>query len=206
MNKKPLVLVIDDDPQIIQMTPFFLAKWGFESLTASNTESGLNLVGNLPDADLVITDWEMPGEGGGAIVRLSKKIAPARPVIVASGAIAGDMIKMIRASGADEFLPKPYTGADLKAVIERLLKPTVPAPVKPVTLEDFLDFQRENEPSPGPEWFSWAEWVDKIESAVKEECGHTPSKPVPIETLLGTKSAGLFRELKSLVALRMPAL
>ena len=65
-DRRPRVLVVDDDATIRRLTSYALQKAGFEVLEASTADEGVKHVAEEePNLDAVVTDVEMPGELNG---------------------------------------------------------------------------------------------------------------------------------------------
>jgi CheY-like chemotaxis protein len=80
------VLVVDDDPLVLENTAAMLDDLGHAVIEASTAEEALRLVRRrAQDMDLIVTDHAMPGMTGGALARLLAAERPDLPVIVASG-------------------------------------------------------------------------------------------------------------------------
>ncbi|ACA16569.1 multi-sensor hybrid histidine kinase [Methylobacterium sp. 4-46] len=81
--------------------------------------------------DLVLLDMRLPGTDGFAVVREIRALAAphcAVPVVALSADVTPEQVARCRAAGMDECLGKPFSRADLYAVIERLLSARVPVP------------------------------------------------------------------------------
>lgn len=79
MNQR--VLVIDDEPHVVQVMKTFLTRAGFTVDTAANGEEGLRLIReNHPDA--VITDYEMPRMDGRALIEAALESNDGGPSLI----------------------------------------------------------------------------------------------------------------------------
>ena len=75
------VLIVDDDEGILNLVSLLVKTAGFQILTASTGEDGINLLANAPDA--LILDLIMPGCGGlGVLKHFKGKTGPVPPIIV----------------------------------------------------------------------------------------------------------------------------
>ncbi|MCZ6889922.1 MAG: response regulator [Gammaproteobacteria bacterium] len=75
------VLVIDDEPHVVQVMKTFLTRAGFTVDTAANGEEGLRLIReNHPDA--VITDYEMPRMDGRALIEAALESNDGGPSLI----------------------------------------------------------------------------------------------------------------------------
>jgi PAS domain S-box-containing protein len=111
-----LVLVVDDEEAIRQITKGTLETFGYRVLTASDgTEAVALYAQNMGEVEAVITDMMMPFMDGPATIRALQKLNPRVKIIAASGLAAADKESEATALGVRMFLPKPYTA-------ERLLK------------------------------------------------------------------------------------
>lgn len=120
------ILVIDDNDEIRALIKAVLTTYGFTALEADNGQVGMNMIAE-EHPDLVICDVNMPGMDGyqtlGA-VRDSSSIAQI-PFILMTGLVSRDGFRRGMASGADDYLSKPFTADELvEAVMSRLVRQT----------------------------------------------------------------------------------
>jgi two-component system nitrogen regulation response regulator NtrX len=100
------LLVVDDEPQIVQAVSGILRDEGFEVLTAPDGEAALSLLDNkVPD--LVLLDIALPGIDGLDVLQELKQRYPALPVVMISA--YGSVENAVRATrlGAYDFIEKP---------------------------------------------------------------------------------------------------
>jgi CheY-like chemotaxis protein len=118
LRNRPLVLCVDDDSAILDITQAFLEKKGFSVITAKNWRDALDVVKNTP-IDVVMLDYEMPGMKGHEVAALIRSINPDLPLILHSGApvIPETAIKM-----TDAFIPKGTDWHILSAAISDLVE------------------------------------------------------------------------------------
>ncbi len=117
---RPRVLVVDDRLEMAEMLADGLAERGFEPIAlASAREAAARLEAERVDA--VVTDLRMPDMDGLELLAVSRRLDPARPVIVmtAFGAI-DTAIESIR-RGAYHYLTKPFRQEELVIFLERAL-------------------------------------------------------------------------------------
>ena len=100
------ILVVDDEPQILQTVAGILADEGFEVLTAPDGESALKLVAAGPP-DLVLLDIALPGMDGLTALQELKRQYAALPVVMVSA--YGSVENAVKATrlGAYDFIEKP---------------------------------------------------------------------------------------------------
>ncbi len=100
------ILLVDDEPQILQMVSGLLQDEGYEVLTANDGENGVRLV-REDNPDLVLLDIALPGMDGLEVLQELKRVAPTLPVIMISA--YGSVENAVRATrlGAYDFIEKP---------------------------------------------------------------------------------------------------
>ncbi|MBN1824310.1 MAG: response regulator [Endomicrobiales bacterium] len=123
MDKKPLILIADDDAQALGVLEQIMTAHGYEVVTASEGVSAQQKVLERTP-DLVILDNYMPGISGSEITRQIKNNPATQfvPVIMLTGFTeTPDKVEAIE-SGADDFVNKPYKSVELTTRIKSLLK------------------------------------------------------------------------------------
>ena len=123
MREPPLILVVDDVPDNVDILQMRLESQGYEVTTAGDGEAALAIIRDkLPD--LVLLDIMMPKLDGIATVKQLKADAalPFIPVIlVTARADAKDVIAGLEAGG-DDYLTKPVDQAALMARVRAMLR------------------------------------------------------------------------------------
>jgi excisionase family DNA binding protein len=120
----PLVLVVDDDPQVREVVRINLELEGYAVREAANAEEGLAAVED--DApDLILLDVMMPQVDGWEMLRRVQERhgIGSIPVVMFSGQLEGAVEQEAAERGARAFVGKPF---DLRALIEQT-KQIVPA-------------------------------------------------------------------------------
>jgi DNA-binding NtrC family response regulator len=115
------VLVVDDDPAILEMTEDLLTGAGFEVTTAQSTEQAIARAADR-DFSVVLTDLHMPGKDGLELMAELRHLRPETPVVLmtAFGSI-GSAVAAIR-SGAFDYVTKPFESESLLVALERALE------------------------------------------------------------------------------------
>lgn len=120
-GRDELVLVIDDEFSIRDITQQTLEIFGYRAITASNGADAVALYAKQSQQiALVITDMMMPVMDGAAIIQVLMRINPSVKIIAASGQVAENTSKAIRA-GVHDFLPKPYTAQTLLKLVREVI-------------------------------------------------------------------------------------
>lgn len=114
------VLLVDDEPAILELAGRILTKAGYRVLTASTGEEALELYN--PDlVDLVILDLSMPGMGGHQCLdRLLTGDPEARIIISTGYSLHGEPDETLQ-SGASGVIMKPYSRAEFLEAVRRAL-------------------------------------------------------------------------------------
>jgi two-component system, NtrC family, response regulator AtoC len=115
------VLVIDDDPEMLDLTLYELQSRGFEVTTAKNGEEGLKLIGEH-GVDVALTDLQLPDIHGIELVGMLKEISPRTEIIMVTGySSLNDAISAIKA-GAFYFIEKPVEFEELSLLLEKAIE------------------------------------------------------------------------------------
>ncbi|WP_427912289.1 ATP-binding protein [Ramlibacter sp. MMS24-I3-19] len=109
------VLVVDDQPDVLEMAGELLRTLGFDVLTAGSGEQALELLKRTPGVQLLFTDVVMPGMSGVDLARKAKAFAPELKVLLASGYAGGHGFARDDRDQLEgfQFLAKPFQLADL---------------------------------------------------------------------------------------------
>ena len=141
MDRKPKVLVIDDENANLTMFRLFLSAYGYEVLLAENGAGGLALF-EKERPRIVFTDIKMPGIDGFEVLQRIKAADPGTQVIVITG--HGDMDLALQALDLDatDFINKPIGRSALDSALDRAEKrlKRVEKPLGPV-----CSFRKEGE-------------------------------------------------------------
>ena len=120
MNSPSKLLVVDDDPELRDLTNAYLLKNGFIVNTVESSV-GMDEFLATNDVDLLILDLMLPGEHGLAIAKRLKKQKDL-PIIIVS-AQGEDIDRIVGLEiGADDYLPKPFNPRELLARIRAVLR------------------------------------------------------------------------------------
>jgi two-component system response regulator AtoC len=120
------VLAIDDEACVREVMTDLLQAQGHEVLTADSAESGLDVL-RWRRADVVLTDINMPGMGGVALLKRLASDRPELPRIAVSGAMSGRDRDAYLSAGAHAVLAKPFSFRELAEAIAARLSAQGPA-------------------------------------------------------------------------------
>jgi two-component system response regulator ResD len=137
MERRGSVLVVDDEPTITDVVSRYLQRAGYETRSAAAGPAALQLVGEARP-DLVVLDLMLPGMDGLEVMRRLRADGDRRrlPVILltAKGEPADRVIGL--RLGADDYVAKPFSPAELVARVDAVLRRMDPSP----ELEDPIAF------------------------------------------------------------------
>jgi len=123
MNQK--ILIVDDEPDIVDLVSYNLKKDGFRVTTASGGEEALDKI-RRGAFDLVVLDLMLPGLQGVELCRIIRNDpkTAGTPIIMltAKGEEADRVIGL--ESGADDYMTKPFSARELIARIKAVLRRT----------------------------------------------------------------------------------
>jgi DNA-binding NtrC family response regulator len=119
----PKILVVDDEINICRSVEKTLTKVGIHVRTALNGQDALTLLA-AEAFDAVLTDLKMSRLGGMEVLRRAKELNPAMPVIVMTGYASVSSAVEVMKLGAVDYLPKPFTPDEIRAVVWQALGAT----------------------------------------------------------------------------------
>ncbi len=122
------VLVVDDEPTIVEIVGRYMERAGFETFTAPDGYRAIDLV-NQHHPDLVVLDVMLPGIDGIEVMeRLRERPGPPIAVILLTArGEESDRLVGLR-HGADDYVVKPFSPAELVARVEAVLRRIAPPP------------------------------------------------------------------------------
>ena len=100
-----LVLIVDDDEEVLQVTAEVLETLGYRALTARTGPEAVEQLRENLQISVLLTDIRMPDLGGEGLAGIAETWRPDIRVVFTSG--------FGRPRGNSDFLPKPYRAADL---------------------------------------------------------------------------------------------
>lgn len=108
------ILVVEDDPDVLEAVGTSIREAGFEVITATGGSAALRILQSDQPVDILFSDIVMPGGMSGIeLARKARVIRPEFPVILTSGFAASSLQSHDALEGEFELLKKPYRQAEL---------------------------------------------------------------------------------------------
>jgi DNA-binding response OmpR family regulator len=116
------ILVVDDDPKIVRLVRTYLEREGHRVVEAGDGRSALEAIGR-DDPSLVVLDLMLPEIDGLSVIRAARRRTDTPVIVLSARGTTGDRIAGLTV-GADDYLPKPFSPAELVLRVERVLART----------------------------------------------------------------------------------
>ncbi len=117
-----LILVVDDEAAVRQITRHTLEAFGYRVLLAADgTEAVALFAARMQEVAAVLTDMMMPVMDGPMTIMVLKRMQPQVRILAASGLGANGMVDRATSSGVRHFLPKPYTAEVMLQALQKAL-------------------------------------------------------------------------------------
>ncbi len=120
MTVKPTILIVEDDPTLLDTLEYNLYKQGYRTLTASHGRVALTLA-QEHNPDLFILDLMLPGLDGFEICRILRQKTNAPIIMLTARDDEIDKVIGLEA-GADDYLTKPFSTKELIARVKAHLR------------------------------------------------------------------------------------
>ncbi len=122
-NNTEKVLVVDDEPELLEVTKTFMEDMGFNVISANNGKDGLTALRNNPDTDLLFTDIVMPGGMNGVkLAREAREEKPDLKVLYMSGFPSGAITDRSGMELDAPLITKPFAMKELASALDVLLR------------------------------------------------------------------------------------
>jgi DNA-binding response OmpR family regulator len=119
MQASQPILVVDDDAKIVRLVRTYLEREGFRVVEASDGKSALAAIA-LEAPALVVLDLMLPEVDGLSIIRAVRRTDRTPMIMLSARGTTADRIAGLEA-GADDYLPKPFSPAELVVRVKRVL-------------------------------------------------------------------------------------
>lgn len=125
---KPLILIVEDEPSLVELLRYNLEKADFEVQTARDGDEALVAIDErLPD--LVLLDWMLPMTSGIEVCRRIRRQPDTRDLPIVMLTARGEEADRVRGldSGADDYVTKPFSPNELIARVRAVMRRSRPA-------------------------------------------------------------------------------
>jgi DNA-binding response OmpR family regulator len=116
------ILVVDDDPKIVTLVRTYLEREGFSVVTAGDGKSALAAV-TTSSPRLIVLDIMLPELDGLALLRILRERSEIPIVLLSARGSTADRVYGIH-EGADDYLVKPFSPAELVVRVKAVLRRT----------------------------------------------------------------------------------
>ncbi len=118
MIKHLRVLVVDDDPTVLDLLSAFLDAKGYSVCTCPNGQQALEAI-EQDEYDLVISDIEMAGVNGFELLRQTRLHYPRIGIVLMTGYEEAHPLSAALRAGADGYISKPFTLRKFSLIFEQ---------------------------------------------------------------------------------------
>jgi phosphate regulon transcriptional regulator PhoB len=125
------ILIVDDEPDLVELVSYNLKKEGFKVSTASEGEDALEKI-RKGTFDLIILDLMLPGIQGVELCRMLRNNPKTESIPIIMLTARGEESDKIRGleTGADDYMTKPFSPKELLARVKALLRRAGEGPAK----------------------------------------------------------------------------
>ena len=118
-GKRPVVLVVEDEPMVRAVAVTAVATAGFDVVEAANADEAIAILQQRSDIHLIFTDIHMPGSMDGLkLAHFVKDRWPPVKIVATSGQAR---ISELHLPPGGRFLPKPYSASQLAHTMRELI-------------------------------------------------------------------------------------
>ncbi|EKM99456.1 MULTISPECIES: response regulator [unclassified Acidocella] len=120
------VLVVDDDPQVREVTSTVLGEAGYRLTEAASGAEALAILRTKQRVDLLVADFAMPGMSGVELAREGQALRPGLKVLFVTGYVD---LTSLDGVGEAQIIRKPFQEEELRAKVSELLRASPPGNV-----------------------------------------------------------------------------
>ncbi|MBF8290491.1 MAG: hypothetical protein HW391_1459 [Chloroflexi bacterium] len=114
------ILVVDDDPKIVALVKAYLERERYRVITAGDGRAAIRAIEETPPR-LVVLDLMLPEVDGLAVIRRTRAMGDVPILVLSARGSTGDRVEGLTL-GADDYLPKPFSPAELVARVRTILR------------------------------------------------------------------------------------
>ena len=120
------VLIVEDDPVVVETLTTYLEHAGFDVIATGNGADGLARA-QSPDVAMVILDWMVPGMNGPEVCRRLRAVSSVPVLMLTARTAEDDRVRGLE-TGADDYVPKPFSPREVVARVQALLRRSLVGP------------------------------------------------------------------------------
>jgi DNA-binding NtrC family response regulator len=121
--RKENILIVDDDPSVLELLQRHLQTWNFHVYKAISVKEAVSILKDT-NLSLLITDLKMPEVDGSELLKFVSEHYPTLPRLVVTGYPSVQDSLLAIKSGAVDYLTKPFTQDELKDAVDKALEKT----------------------------------------------------------------------------------
>jgi len=115
------VLVVDDEPEILELLVEYFRDKGFEVASTGDGRAAVAAIEREPARyRLILTDLQLPGADGLAVLRAAKRANPSCYVVIITGYASLDSAIQAVRLGAYDYLTKPFSMGQIDVIVQRV--------------------------------------------------------------------------------------
>lgn len=118
--KKPLALVVDDEPKLVRLVQEILQATGFSVISTGEGERAVEIIA-LEQPDLMLLDIVLTGKIDGYEVARRVRAFSNVPIIMLTAKVQEEDLLRGFAAGADDYITKPFSSKELLARVKALM-------------------------------------------------------------------------------------
>lgn len=122
----PRVLLVEDDRVVVETLTTYLEHAGFDVSATGDGADGLARA-QAPDVALVILDWMVPGMSGPEVCRRLRAVSSVPVLMLTARTAEDDRVRGLE-TGADDYVPKPFSPREVVARVQALLRRSATSP------------------------------------------------------------------------------
>ena len=121
-SKRNNILVIDDEPLVLELFRVTLEEQGYTVLTVDNGLDAIRLIKDQ-DFDLTFLDLKIPGMDGAKLFRCIRDIRPELPVVIITAYPQSELMSRALVYGPLSIMKKPFSDSDVRVAVRSFLMP-----------------------------------------------------------------------------------